>query len=45
MMLWTQSELQAARHLYKEAGFRRLERRAHKSWGRDLVSEVWEKKL
>lgn len=46
MMLWTQSELGAARHLYKEAGFKRVERRAHKSWGRnDLVSETWEKKL
>ncbi len=45
MMLWTQSELSAARHLYKEAGFKRVERRPHKSWGRDLVSEVWEKKL
>ena len=46
MMLWTQSELGAARHLYKEAGFKLIERRAHKSWGRnDLVSETWEKKL
>ena len=46
MMLWTQSELGAARHLYKEAGFRRVERRRHKSWGRnDLVSETWELKL
>jgi len=46
MMLWTQSELGAARHLYKEAGFRLVKHKAHKSWGReDLVSEVWEKKL
>jgi DNA-binding MarR family transcriptional regulator/N-acetylglutamate synthase-like GNAT family acetyltransferase len=46
MMLWTQSELGAARHLYQEAGFKRVERRAHKSWGRkDLVSETWERKL
>jgi len=46
MMLWTQSELGAARHLYKEAGFRLVERKAHKSWGRDdLGSEVWEKSL
>jgi len=43
MMLWTQSELGAARHLYKEAGFRRAGREHHRSWGRrDLVSEVWE---
>ena len=45
MMLWTQSELGAARHLYKEAGFRRVQRQAHKSWGRNLISETWEVKL
>jgi GNAT superfamily N-acetyltransferase len=46
MMLWTQSELSAARHLYKEAGFRRVERKAHQSWGRnDLIAETWELKL
>lgn len=46
MMLWTQSELGAARHLYKEAGFKLVQRQAHKSWGRgDLVSETWEMKL
>ena len=46
MMLWTQSELGAARHLYKEAGFRLVGRKAHKSWGRDdLVAETWEIKL
>lgn len=46
MMLWTQSELDAARHLYKEAGFRRVERKAHQSWGRrDLIAETWELKL
>jgi DNA-binding MarR family transcriptional regulator/GNAT superfamily N-acetyltransferase len=46
MMLWTQSELGAARHLYKDAGFRRVERKAHQSWGRnDLIAETWELKL
>jgi DNA-binding MarR family transcriptional regulator/N-acetylglutamate synthase-like GNAT family acetyltransferase len=46
MMLWTQSELGSARHLYKEAGFKLVQRQAHKSWGRgDLVSETWEMKL
>ena len=44
--LWTQSELHAARHLYKEAGFRLMQEKRHRSWGRDdLVSEVWELKL
>jgi len=46
MMLWTQSELGAARHLYKEAGFKMVARQRHRSWGRkDLVSETWEMKL
>jgi len=46
MILWTQSELGAARHLYKEAGFQLAGHQRHKSWGRtNLVSEVWELKL
>jgi DNA-binding MarR family transcriptional regulator/N-acetylglutamate synthase-like GNAT family acetyltransferase len=46
MMLWTQSELESARHLYREAGFRLVKREPHKSWSReDLVSETWELKL
>lgn len=46
IMLWTQSELGAARHLYKVAGFQLVARQPHKSWGRgDLVSETWEMKL
>jgi DNA-binding MarR family transcriptional regulator/N-acetylglutamate synthase-like GNAT family acetyltransferase len=46
MMLWTQSELGAARHLYQEEGFRLVKKEPHKSWSRgDLVSETWELKL
>jgi DNA-binding MarR family transcriptional regulator/GNAT superfamily N-acetyltransferase len=46
IVLWTQSELPAARHLYQEAGFRLMKRKKHRSWGRDnLVSEIWELKL
>lgn len=46
IVLWTQSELGAARHLYKEAGFRLSGHQRHNSWGRgNLVSEVWELKL
>ncbi|HST12041.1 MAG TPA: helix-turn-helix domain-containing GNAT family N-acetyltransferase [Terriglobales bacterium] len=46
MILWTQSELGAARHLYKEAGFHLAGRQKHDSWGRrGLISEVWELKL
>lgn len=46
MMLWTQSELGAARHLYEEAGFKLVGRERHKSWGReDLVAETWAMEL
>ena len=41
IVLWTQSELAAARHLYEQAGFRCLRRRAHHSFGRDLIAETW----
>src|SRR5580704_9141095 len=45
MVLWTQTELGAARHLYKEAGFRVVGRQRHNSWGRrGLVAEIWERK-
>ncbi len=46
MVLWTQSELPAARHIYQEAGFRLVQQKKHRSWGRDdLVAQVWELKL
>jgi DNA-binding MarR family transcriptional regulator/N-acetylglutamate synthase-like GNAT family acetyltransferase len=46
MMLWTQSDLLPARRLYKQAGFRLVEKKPHSSWGRDnLVSETWELEL
>jgi DNA-binding MarR family transcriptional regulator/GNAT superfamily N-acetyltransferase len=41
--LWTQSELDAARRLYKKAGFTITARKAHDSFGRQgLVSETWD---
>jgi len=46
IVLWTQSELQAARRIYEKAGFHLVERKPHQSWGRrDLVAETWELKL
>jgi DNA-binding MarR family transcriptional regulator/N-acetylglutamate synthase-like GNAT family acetyltransferase len=46
MTLWTQSELNAARRLYEEAGFRLTQKKSHESWGRtDLVAETWDLKL
>lgn len=41
LVLWTQSELAAARHVYQRAGFHRTRSHAHHSFGRDLVAETW----
>jgi N-acetylglutamate synthase-like GNAT family acetyltransferase len=42
IVLWTQSELLAARRIYERRGFRRVAEKAHTSFGRDLVAETWE---
>jgi GNAT superfamily N-acetyltransferase len=46
IMLWTQSELDAARGIYKNAGFQLVGEKKHASWGRkDLIAETWELEL
>lgn len=45
IVLWTQSELDAARHIYKRAGFRVVEKKRHHSFSKDLVAEIWELSL
>jgi DNA-binding MarR family transcriptional regulator/N-acetylglutamate synthase-like GNAT family acetyltransferase len=45
LMLWTQSELSAARHLYALAGFRKIDEKPHESFGKKLVAETWERVL
>ena len=46
IMLWTQSELGAARGMYKGAGFKLVGEENHDSWSRrNLVAETWELKL
>ncbi len=40
--LWTQSNLLAARHLYKAAGFTCVAQEPHHRFGKDLVAETWE---
>ncbi|MHB8991212.1 MAG: bifunctional helix-turn-helix transcriptional regulator/GNAT family N-acetyltransferase [Chloroflexota bacterium] len=45
IVLWTQSELSAARRIYERAGFRLVAEEPHHSWGRDLVAETWQLEL
>jgi DNA-binding MarR family transcriptional regulator/N-acetylglutamate synthase-like GNAT family acetyltransferase len=42
LVLWTQSELRAARRLYEAAGFRIVRNEKNHSFGKDLISETWE---
>jgi DNA-binding MarR family transcriptional regulator/GNAT superfamily N-acetyltransferase len=45
IILWTQNELDAARHLYEKAGFRVTGKEPHHSFSKDLVAETWEMDL
>ncbi|HUW63672.1 MAG TPA: helix-turn-helix domain-containing GNAT family N-acetyltransferase [Spirochaetia bacterium] len=42
LVLWTNSVLHEARHIYKKAGFSLVAEEAHHSFGHDLVGETWE---
>jgi DNA-binding MarR family transcriptional regulator/GNAT superfamily N-acetyltransferase len=43
LTLWTQSDLDAARRIYQQAGFRCVARQRHHSFGRrNLIAETWE---
>ena len=43
ILLWTQSELTAARRIYENAGFMLIGKERHNSWSRqNLVAETWE---
>ena len=42
LVLWTQSELGAARRVYEAAGFRVTRTERHRSFGKALVAEIWE---
>jgi DNA-binding MarR family transcriptional regulator/GNAT superfamily N-acetyltransferase len=46
ILLWTQSELTAARAIYQNAGFKLTGQKKHNSWSRkNLVAETWELRL
>jgi GNAT superfamily N-acetyltransferase len=45
VVLWTNSALLAARHIYAKAGFRLVHSERHHSFGHDLIGETWELEL
>ena len=45
LILWTNSILVEARHIYQKTGFTLIEQEAHHSFGHDLVGETWKLKL
>jgi DNA-binding MarR family transcriptional regulator/GNAT superfamily N-acetyltransferase len=45
MMLWTQSGLDAAHHIYENTGFQMIRRERHKEWGQDVTGETWDRDL
>jgi DNA-binding MarR family transcriptional regulator/GNAT superfamily N-acetyltransferase len=45
MVLWTNSDLTAARAIYAKRGFQLTKSEPHESYGKQLVGETWELKL
>ena len=45
LVLWTNSVLVEARHIYAKAGFTLVEQEPHHSYGKDLIGENWELSL
>jgi DNA-binding MarR family transcriptional regulator/GNAT superfamily N-acetyltransferase len=45
IILWTQSILAAAHHIYQKAGFRVIKEEPHHSFGKDLLGQEWQLEL
>jgi DNA-binding MarR family transcriptional regulator/GNAT superfamily N-acetyltransferase len=45
VVLWTNSILEAARHIYEQTGFQLTGEQRHRDFGPVLVGQTWEKKL
>lgn len=42
LMLWTNSVLEEARHIYQKSGFTLIAQEEHHSFGHDFIGETWE---
>jgi GNAT superfamily N-acetyltransferase len=42
VILWTEKSLETAAHLYRSTGFRKVEEKAGRMWGREVVEEKYE---
>lgn len=45
MLLWTNDVLSSARRIYEACGFELIEQSPHRSFGHDLVGQVWAREL
>ncbi|KON90452.1 MarR family transcriptional regulator [Sporosarcina globispora] len=45
LVLWTNSVLKEARHIYQKKGFKLVNEEKHHSFGQDLIGETWELSL
>jgi DNA-binding MarR family transcriptional regulator/GNAT superfamily N-acetyltransferase len=45
IVLWTNSVLTDARKIYEKAGFELIEEEPHRSFGKDLVGQIWAREL